>query len=102
MFTVLVATFFVMVILLRYCYTCMCRFLNDFNSPACQQCVRFVANIDLESLVTADSKEGFKPMLAHLAQVNTISHSMTHVTRHSTQSLIALCCYKCNILYMAH
>ena len=45
------------------------RFLNDFNSPACQQCVRFVANIDLESLVSPDPKEGFKPMLAHLAQV---------------------------------
>jgi hypothetical protein len=44
------------------------RFLNDFNAPACQQCVRFVANIDLEGLLDSTAKDGFKPMLAHISQ----------------------------------
>jgi hypothetical protein len=27
------------------------RFLNDFNSPACQQCVRFVTTVDLDDIL---------------------------------------------------
>ena len=41
------------------------QFLNDFNSPACQQCVRFISNIDLESLLE-QSEEGYKPLLTFL------------------------------------
>ena len=43
------------------------RFLNDFSSPACQQCVRFVTNVDLDSMVTSGS-EGYRPALSHLRQ----------------------------------
>jgi len=43
------------------------RFLNDFSSPACQQCVRFVTNVDLDSMVTS-GPEGYRPALSHLRQ----------------------------------
>ena len=43
------------------------RFLNDFSSPACQQCVRFVTNVDLDAMVTGGT-EGYRPALAHLRQ----------------------------------
>lgn len=42
------------------------RILNDFSSPACQQCIRFVGAVDLESLVE-DGPNGYKPMLKHLS-----------------------------------
>lgn len=43
------------------------RFLNDFSSPACQQCVRFVTNVDLDALVLP-GPEGHRPALNHLRQ----------------------------------
>ena len=42
------------------------RILSDFSSPACQQCIRFVSAVDLNSLVQ-DGPNGYKPMLKHLA-----------------------------------
>lgn len=48
------------------------RFLNDFSSPACQQCVRFVSSVDLEGMIDPSDPEGFKPILTHLAQVGLI------------------------------
>lgn len=47
------------------------RFLNDFNSPACQQCVRFVESTDVEDIVAAanmDAKdpEGYRPVLTYM------------------------------------
>jgi hypothetical protein len=52
----------------RYIELMAFRLLNDFNAPACSQCIRFVANIDLESLIDPTSRDGFKAMLAHVAQ----------------------------------
>jgi hypothetical protein len=43
------------------------KFLNDFNSPACQQCVRFVTNVDLHSLVVAQDDTGYSPVLTHVS-----------------------------------
>ena len=43
------------------------RFLNDFSSPACQQCVRFVTNVDLDSMVTP-GEGGHKAALSHVRQ----------------------------------
>lgn len=41
------------------------RFLNDFNSPASQQCVRFVASVDLESMIDS-GEDGFRSLLTFL------------------------------------
>lgn len=51
----------------RYLELIAYRFLNDFSSPACQQCVRFATTVDLDSLVTAGST-GYAPVLGHLSQ----------------------------------
>ena len=42
------------------------RLLNDFASPACQQCIRFVSAVNLEALVE-NGPDGYKPMLKHLS-----------------------------------
>jgi len=42
------------------------RFLNDYDSPSCAQCVKFITTVDLESFVE-DGQDGYKPVLAHLA-----------------------------------
>ena len=42
------------------------RFLNDYDSPSCVQCVKFICSVDLESLVE-DGPDGYKPVLAHVA-----------------------------------
>ena len=52
----------------RYIEFLAFQFLNDFGSPACQQCVRFVNNVDLESLVQHGQPEGYRPMLQHISQ----------------------------------
>jgi len=38
------------------------QFLNDFNSEACQQCVRFITTVDLDSVIEA-GPEGYIPVL---------------------------------------
>jgi len=55
----------------RYIELLAFQFLNDFGSPACQQCMRFVNNVDLESLVQHGQPEGYRPMLQHLSQALT-------------------------------
>ena len=42
------------------------RVLNDYDSPACAQCVKFICSVDLESFVE-DGPDGYKPVLAHVA-----------------------------------
>eukprot|EP01035_Chromulina_nebulosa_P019594 gene19594-25498_t len=61
------------------------KYLNDFSSPACQQCVRFVINVDLDEIVTANISQtgqsnsrneeihGYTPVLRH------ISHALSEV-----------------------
>jgi hypothetical protein len=51
----------------RYIELMAYRFLNDFSSPACQQCVRFITSVELDPLVTMGSL-GYKPVLEHISQ----------------------------------
>eukprot|EP01034_Spumella_vulgaris_P023345 gene23345-29558_t len=46
----------------RYIELMAYRFLNDFSSPACQQCVRFITTIDLDSIVET-GPEGYRAVL---------------------------------------
>lgn len=39
------------------------RFLNDFNSPACQQCIRFINNVDLDAMIVPGTTDGYLPVL---------------------------------------
>lgn len=41
------------------------QFLNDYNSPACQQCVKFISSVDLESVVEP-GEDGYKALLTFL------------------------------------
>lgn len=41
------------------------RFLNDFNSPACQQCVRFTASVELDNMIDP-GEEGYKGLLTFM------------------------------------
>jgi hypothetical protein len=41
------------------------QFLNDYNSPACQQCVRFINSVDLEGVVET-GEDGYKALLTFL------------------------------------
>ncbi len=51
----------------RYIELMAYRFLNDFSSPACQQCVRFITSVELDPLVTMGPL-GYKPVLEHISQ----------------------------------
>ena len=51
----------------RYIELMAYRFLNDFSSPACQQCVRFITSVELDPLVTT-GPVGYKPVLEHISQ----------------------------------
>jgi hypothetical protein len=52
----------------RYIELMVYRFLNDFASPACQQCIRFVSSVDLEVLVSDTGSNGYRPVLDHMKQ----------------------------------
>lgn len=41
------------------------QFLNDYNSPACQQCVRFINSVDLENM-SESGEDGFRSLLTFL------------------------------------
>ena len=41
------------------------KFLNDYSSPACQQCTRFVNSVDLETLM---DRQGHQAALQHLSE----------------------------------
>ncbi len=41
------------------------RFLNDYNSPACQQCVRFTTSVELDNMVEGGD-DGYKGLLTFL------------------------------------
>lgn len=41
------------------------RFLNDFNSPACQQCVRFTSSVELEGMMES-GEEGYRALLTFM------------------------------------
>ena len=41
------------------------RFLNDMNSPSCQQCARFIANVNLDSLAVP-GENGYNNVLAYM------------------------------------
>jgi hypothetical protein len=43
------------------------RHLNDFNSLSCQQCIRFVDSVNLDSLVT-NGNDGYQRVLDYLSQ----------------------------------
>lgn len=43
------------------------RHLNDLSSLSCQQCIRFVDSVNLDSLVTPGN-EGYLPVLNYLSQ----------------------------------
>lgn len=55
----------------RYIELMAYRFLNDFASPACQQCIRFVTSVDLEVLVSDTGSTGYRPVLDHMKQALT-------------------------------
>lgn len=74
----------------RYVELMAYRFLNDFSSPACQQCVRFVTTVDLDSMIT-QGPQGYKPALNHLsAALNEVElfvmqqhqQQMVHALKH--------------------
>ena len=44
------------------------NFLNDYNSPACQQCTRFVNNVDLQTFM---NRHGYQAALQHLSEAIT-------------------------------
>jgi hypothetical protein len=46
------------------------RFLNDFNSPACQQCIRFTTKVNLSALMQSGA-DGYRPVLQHMSMVPT-------------------------------
>jgi hypothetical protein len=62
------------------------RFLNDFNSPACQQCMRFVSNVNLDSLQDPSKPEGdgYRPALRHLGEAMSEVEAFT-LNRHQEQ-----------------
>lgn len=62
------------------------RFLNDFNSPACQQCMRFVSNVNLENLQDPSKPEGdgYRPALKHLGEAMSEVEQFT-LNRHQEQ-----------------
>ena len=72
----------------RYIELMAYRFLNDFNSPACQQCVKFVTNVDLDSMVV-DGDQGYKPVLQHISQAlsEVESFVLLQHTQQMTQTL---------------
>lgn len=41
------------------------RFLNDFNSPACQQCVRFTSSVELEGMMES-GEDGYRALLTFM------------------------------------
>ncbi len=41
------------------------RFLNDFSSPACQQCVRFVNGVELDTMAE-EGPDGYLPVLQYM------------------------------------
>ena len=49
----------------RYIELMAYRFLNDFHSEACQQCVRFITTVDLESMIEI-GPEGYLPVLNYM------------------------------------
>ena len=72
----------------RYIELMAYRFLNDFNSPACQQCVKFVTNVDLDSMVI-EGDQGYKPVLQHISQAlsEVESFVLLQHTQQMTQTL---------------
>eukprot|EP01038_Epipyxis_sp_PR26KG_P007258 gene7258-9895_t len=71
------------------------RFLNDYNSPACQQCVRFIQDVDLDSLVSI-GENGYFAVLEHvkiaLAEVEQFvlqqhQQQMVHSLKHRNPDL---------------
>jgi len=71
----------------RYLELMVYRHLNDFNSLSCQQCIRFVDSVDLDSLAT-EGPLGYQPVLDLLSQalseveeytLQQFGQQMTHV-----------------------
>ena len=54
------------------------RILNDYDSPSCIQCVRFVTSVDLESFIE-DGPDGYKPVLAHIAAALSEVKTLTFI-----------------------
>lgn len=51
----------------RYIELMAYRFLNDFSSPACEQCIRFTSTADLDSMADPNiGIDGFRPVLAYM------------------------------------
>ena len=49
----------------RYIELMAYRLMNDFTSPACQQCVRFITSVDLDS-ITEQGPDGYKAVLTFM------------------------------------
>ena len=49
----------------RYIELMAYRFMNDFTSPACQQCVRFITSVDLDS-ITEQGPDGYQAVLTFM------------------------------------
>ena len=61
------------------------KFLNDYDSAACQQCMRFVSTVNLESLEDPTAgADGFRPCLRHLGEaISEVEHFT--LTQHQQQ-----------------
>lgn len=64
------------------------RVLNDYDSPSCNQCVKFICSVDLESFVE-DGPDGYKPVLAHLAAALSEVEAFV-LKEHSAQMMATL------------
>ena len=64
------------------------RVLNDYDSPSCTQCVKFITSVDLESFIE-DGPDGYKPVLAHLAAALSEVEAFV-LKEHSTQMTVTL------------
>lgn len=62
------------------------RFLNDYNSPACQQCVRFIHSVDLESMLDQNDT-GYKGLLSFIH--DALNEVEQFVLSHHEQQLVA-------------
>ena len=72
----------------RYIELLAYHFLNDFGSPACQQCVRFVNTVELDKLVKEGS-DGYRPVLQHLNQALSEVEQFT-LQQHQNQMVLEL------------
>ncbi len=70
----------------RYMELMAYRFLNDFSSPACQQCIRFVNGVDLDGMIE-QGPDGYTGVLNYMK--DALSEVVQFVQQQHQQQMIS-------------